>query len=771
MPRFERTVAIALLIGAVVAAGSTHARAEVTREQVEKAIRHGIAFLQERQEKDGSWPGQPGTTALAALALMTAGEPATEPHVAKALKQIGEKSPDQLDSTYAVALQMMAFAAADPARYERKIALGVEWLERAQIRDARAMGLNRGQPRRGPVASGLGSWDYKMQHPPMGDNSNSQYAVLGLNAGREAGIRIEPEVIMLARRYWEDCQLADGGWGYKPTRGQPTTGSMTCAGISSLILTGVRRYLSHEVLVAEQVEHCGEGEFDMRLQRGFDWLGAHFHVDQNPQSGAQWKHYYLYGLERAGRLSGLRFFGGHDWYREGAEELVKEQERISGGWTGGQDNGPIVSTSFALLFLAKGRAPVLVNKLRHGPGPRDWDNDPDDIRNLVDLISQDWKHLLTWQVVDPATATVEDLLQAPIVYFNGHEAPVFTPQAKQTLKEFVEQGGFIFAEACCHRRAFDEGFRALMKELFPEPEYELHLLPEEHPVWRSKYQLSPEVSPLFGIEHGCRTVVIYSPHDLSCYWGQMEIQPANPAVIKAQRVGQNVVDYVTGREMPADKLDPREVTRMKVEPARRGALQIAKLRHAGDWNVAPLAIPNLTTALRSPPLNFDVVINHREIFPSDPNLINFPLLYIHGRGALSFSEQDRNYLRKHLEPGGGTIFADAACGSAAFDASFRKFAAELLPDNPFVPIPTDDDIYTNRVGYDLSEVQYSKAAGGQRGLPQLEGVKLNGHWAIIYSKFDIGCALEHDQSSTCKGYTHESALKIAANIVVYSTLP
>jgi hypothetical protein len=88
-----------------------------------------------------------------------------------------------------------------------------------------------------------------------------------------------------------------------------------------------------------------------------------------------------------------------------------------------------------------------------------------------------------------------------------------------------------------------------------------------------------------------------------------------------------------------------------------------------------------------------------------------------------------------------------------------------------VPIPADDDLFTAQVGYDLSDVQLTKAAGGERGKPQLEGIKVNGHWAIIYSKYDIGCALEHDQGVNCKGYSHESALKIAANIVIYSTLP
>jgi hypothetical protein len=98
-------------------------------------------------------------------------------------------------------------------------------------------------------------------------------------------------------------------------------------------------------------------------------------------------------------------------------------------------------------------------------------------------------------------------------------------------------------------------------------------------------------------------------------------------------------------------------------------------------------------------------------------------------------------------------------------------AAELYPDHPLTPVPPDDELYTRQSGFDLSQIQYTKAAGGGTGPPQLEGVKLNGHWVIIYSKYDLGCAMERQQGLDCKGYTHESALRIGANIVIYSTLP
>ena len=746
----------ALAVGATASAPRT-ASAEVTREGVDHAIREGIAFLKKTQDPSGVWSGPAGQTELAVLALITAGERPDEPYIARAIALSRRQTPGPQFGTYAVALQTMALNAADPVAHQDVIARNASWLEATQIRAAP-------RQRNGGLGS-FGSWTYHEGRGNVGDNSNTQYALLGLNAASEAGIPIAAAVWATARNYWLSCQRADGGWSYKAAGQRDSSASMTCAGVASLVITGQRVFTDHERIDGERIRDCGRREPDFPLLRGMNWLGANFQVNQNVGGSDQWTLYYLYGLERAGRLTGQRFFGRHDWYRAGAEHFVQTQDRGNGFWNGGA--GPVPSTSFALLFLAKGRAPVLVNKLRH---LADWDNDRDDVRNLVETVSRDWKHLLTWQVVDPAAATVEDMLQAPVAFFNGHEAPRFGAEGAKRLREYVDQGGFVFADACCGRAEFDRGFRALMLAIFPEPQFALRPLPKEHPVYRARHDLTPDLVPLWGIEFGCRTVVIYSPNDLSCYWNQMERSPQNPAVILGTRVGQNVLEYATGRTLPADKLEHREVVKNRLEPPKRGALEVAKLKHAGDWNVAPMAIPHLMTALRDKS-RLDVVINHREISAADPNLVNFPLIYIHGRAGLAFGEPDLDALRRHVDPGGGLIFADAACGSPAFDASFRKVVAELFPKNPLAPIPQDDEIYTRNVGYDLSDVQYTKAAGGRQGFPALEGVKLGGHWAVVYSKLDIGCALETPRGVECKGYVHESAVRIATNVVQYSMLP
>ncbi len=735
----------------------------VTREEVERAISDGVRFLKSKQRDDGSWPdiegdSRSGMTSLVTLALLTAGEPVDSQTITRSLNLLRKLKPEDLRSTYAIGLQTMVFAAADPVQDRLRIAANVDWLERAQIKP-------------GDAVFWPGTWTYTDQKRKNGDNSNTQYALLGLHAASEAGVPVKAEVWAVSRMYFERSQKKDGSWAYHPDS-PASSASMTCSGLSSLIISGMRRYQGQEYLDGVAIKNCGKGTTNPSLKGGIDWLARNFEVGENFGAGQQWKFYYLYGLERVGRLAGIRFFGTHDWYRLGAEELVHSQDRFGGFWQGAlmeHNDPPVLATSFAILFLAKGRAPVLINKLRHFP-TSDWNNDPDDVRNLVNHVSRDWKSLLTWQIVDPASASVQDLLQAPILFFNGHRVPEFNAAARDNIRAYVEQGGFLFVDACCSEPEFDQGFRRLIKEIFPEDEYQLRALPPEHPIWRARWDLDPEKHPLWGIEHGCRTVAIYSPKDLSCYWNQMEHSRNNPAVNNAVKIGQNVVDYATGRELPADKLVVREVRDRKGETPKRGALRVAKLMHAGDWNIAPQAIPNLMDALRKPPFSYDVVVTQKDLSPRNPGLIYYPLLYIHGRGALSFPKEDLDALRHHLETG-GTLFADAACGSQAFDAAFRRFVAELMPDRKLEAIPRTDELYNLDGGFDLKDCQYTKAAGGGKDYPQLEGVKINGHWAVIYSKLDLGCALERHSGIDCKGYSFESAVRIAGNIVMYSTLP
>ena len=177
--------AMALSLASPLGLGRGRALAAVTSEEVENAIRGGKRFLLERQRADGAWPdvagnAPTGTTSLITLALLTAGEKPDSPAIQRALNFLRGFSPQRLDSTYAISLQTMVFAAAEPGRDRARIVANVEWLERTQHK------LVKGE-------LWPGNWTYTQQRG-AGDNSNTQYALLGLNAAREEGILVRPEV-------------------------------------------------------------------------------------------------------------------------------------------------------------------------------------------------------------------------------------------------------------------------------------------------------------------------------------------------------------------------------------------------------------------------------------------------------------------------------------------------------------------------------------------------------------------------------------------------
>src|SRR4051794_7327967 len=86
---------IAALLLAVAATAPARA-AGVTSQEVERAIKDGVRFLQSNQAPNGGWPGQNGTTSLVTLALLTAGESPDSPPIARALRGLASVGADQI---------------------------------------------------------------------------------------------------------------------------------------------------------------------------------------------------------------------------------------------------------------------------------------------------------------------------------------------------------------------------------------------------------------------------------------------------------------------------------------------------------------------------------------------------------------------------------------------------------------------------------------------------------------------------------------------------
>ena len=65
-------------------------------------------------------------------------------------------------------------------------------------------------------------------------------------------------------------------------------------------------------------------------------------------------------------------------------------------------------------------------------------------------------------------------------------------------------------------------------------------------------------------------------------------------------------------------------------------------------------------------------------------------------------------------------------------------------------------------------INLSLPARVQQVEPQLEGIQIEGRWAVVFSPFDISCALESHQGIGCRGYTQQDAARIGLNVLLYS---
>jgi hypothetical protein len=748
--------------------------APIDAAQVIDSIDRGVAYLKRQQLPRGRWPeitgNDGGVTALCTLALLNSGVPVDDPVVRQALTYLRGI---ELDKTYTVSLQTMVLAAAEPKKDLLLIRRNVRWLEQTQVKEGQRKG----------------AWSYP---GPGGDNSNSQFAILALYDAQRVGVEVSRETWERARDYWRSTQNEDGSWGYVP--GDVGTGSMTCAGIGGLAIASAALESGDAAVNDGRVECCRPHERDDHLDRALDWLAQRFSVDHNPRpagGGQSCLYYYLYGFERVGRLTAHRFIGDHDWYREGAEFLVHDQDSLDHFWKGSwyAERDPRISTAMALLFLSKGRRPIVMAKVKYG-GDEAWNQHRRDAANLTAYTEEAWELGLTWQVMEPTAATVEDLLQAPVLYISGSQAPELLQHA-QKLRDYVDRGGLLFAEACCSDASgFDTGFRQLMSAVFPEPEYQLQRLPPGHPVWRMQDIVRPEspyAGKLWGVEYGCRTCVIYCEQDLSCYWelAQPGVWSRYPAAVgqhvaDALAIGVNTLTYATNREPKGkeesfytptadDQSDPN---------SSRGVIEIAKLRHGGGCNDAPGALLNLLRTASQGDLKLQVRAAPEMINISDENLFRYHMVFMHGRYDFRLTDEERGRLREYLERG-GTVLADSICASKAFAAAFRREIAESVPDAALKRIPADDPLFTAAFGgFDIRQVSLREPGAGGEGQPvaarvrqvepQLEGIQLDGRWAVIFSPYDISCALESHEGIGCRGYTQQDAARIGLNVLLYS---
>jgi hypothetical protein len=372
LPRLARRSCFAALaaLAAVTACGVAVAQSE---EEIASARKRGAEHLKSKQRSDGSWEfagHDVGITALCAVALIENGTPLTDSSVQRAYEFVRRSdSTDNLKNTYDLSLAITLLSRVGDRR------------DRGTIKKLAAR-LIAGQ-------MDMGGWHYTcpgqeldsekaLREPSslpkpkegFGDNSCTQFAVLGLWMASRSGVNIERTLERVAARFAK-YQVDDGGWGYvREAAGQRvgSSESMTSAGLYCLAVA--RASQIREFLKSGKKLESGEAPSKNLLDDRVFARGLKRTGEFAKGIGTGSARYYLWSLERIGVLLGMQKFGETDWYQKGADALVKSQ-REDGSWTqgtpgAGADQSGLADTSFALLFLRKANLGSDISRLLEG---------------------------------------------------------------------------------------------------------------------------------------------------------------------------------------------------------------------------------------------------------------------------------------------------------------------------------------------------------------------------------------------------------------------
>jgi hypothetical protein len=371
-------------------------------KDVKAAISRGIEYLRSQQESDGRWvftresaaEGQDrpkitpdptfdlGLTALAAMALIENGTPPSDPAVQRANHYIKEHC--ALNTrTYNLGLSIM-FLTRMGSREDRPLAQRLA--RRLMIGQLDSGGWGYECKVNQDAETGRSIPKTLARPTGMGDNSNTQFGVMGLWAATRAGVNVDEALERVAERF-RKSQAPSGGWDYQST-GKEDGPAMTTAGVYALKVyeaamrrkkaaggststgsTGTTSTSSSSAssstapakaaaataglsAPSEQAGKSGDaGSGHSALRDDEIVKKALTRVEQyaagiSPGSSP----YFMWSVERLGVTLGMQKFGAVDWYAKGSEALLKAQ-RADGSWQVAYKG--VADTAFGLLFLRK----------------------------------------------------------------------------------------------------------------------------------------------------------------------------------------------------------------------------------------------------------------------------------------------------------------------------------------------------------------------------------------------------------------------------------
>ena len=306
------------------------------RDRAARILDGGLEFLRSTQAEDGAWSKSVGVTALALRAMVESPHGYREhdgKFIANAVKFIlahanddGSISETNQERNYNTAVSVTALQALDNPDYAETIKNAQKFLKGLQLDESQGYkkdnkfygGLSYGGDEKGPDLSNL---------------------YMNIEALRASGVATDDPMFKKALVFITRCQnrsesndqawaANDGGFiympGYSPNGETRSYGGMTHAGLLSLLFAGA----DHD---------------DPRVKAAYDWVRAHYTLDENPGAkNNQGLFYYFNVFAKSMHAYGDRVVvdskgAEHDWRSDLVDKLASMQAD-DGSWVNPYSN-------------------------------------------------------------------------------------------------------------------------------------------------------------------------------------------------------------------------------------------------------------------------------------------------------------------------------------------------------------------------------------------------------------------------------------------------
>ncbi len=710
-------------------------------------IRHDsyYFYLNRYRQKDPVYQEviyETGNHALVASAMLAAGESYQDPRLNRRISWV---LASDTPFTYDRGMRLMMLSRLPTGMFAEAAKRDAAWL--------------------GSAVTDMGNFNesyYYGQSTGFGDHGSGFYGVLGLWGADRLDIELnEKKVWSPIDKHWRLTQQKTpgdqpAGWAVgmlhefamrdadQPitTNSRTTvTGPMTAAGVASLTLT--ERYLNGPTLTEP-----GKDNVSVELRKGLRWLDENFDPAQSP--GADW-FYYMWTIQQVGKASGRRTFNGVDWFRTVTAEMLNRQGP-DGLWEdpNGQQ-GKLLSTGFALLYLANALEPIAVSKLKFDGA---WNNRPNDLWNYAEYASDVFEVDTAWQIVD-LDQTLYELADTPLIYLATHEPFSLSRDQVDRLRQYIDIGGMLLINPEAPIGRLQASIDALIAELYPDKA--LEPVAEFHPFYDLHTKLRPTVQMQM-VHNGVRPLVVVFNRDISrgLQTNDTKRQADSFAALS------NIYLYAVGTQAQRTRLSSNYILPTDERP--NDSIAVARILHNGSFNPEPAALTQLDAFMaREHGIDLDIQI----LEPGQLKDQRIAFLTTSGDGELS--DAQAKALRDWVEAG-GTLWLDAAGGTTKAVQAANAMLMKAFPDYPVLPLEQDSPIITGENlffgPHDVRRVSYSRFAQRQMGqmtTPRLQAIKIDGRVAVIFSPEDLTAALAGCEHWGLFGYSPQSARKLIAN--------